>query len=175
MTSSIVIRSIKVPGRSGKARIYRRVRDHLVALIAGESDPVAIMATISCELFHAFPHFHWVGFYRLVNPATLKVGPYQGSHGCLSISLDRGVCGKCARERRVQIENDVRRTPHHIACSAETMAEIVLPVFDRDNRLCAVLDIDATVPDCFDDTDVRYLQLFCAMVYAGLSDSDTPR
>jgi GAF domain-containing protein len=139
----------------------------LTALVAGETDPISVMSTISCELYHAFAHFHWVGFYRLVDDKTLKVGPYQGTHGCLTIDLARGVCGKCARENRIQIENDVSKVPHHLACSGETRAEIVLPVLDPAGNLRAVLDIDATEIDSFDETDEKYLTIICAYVYEG--------
>ena len=87
------------------------------------------MATISALLHHKMPHFFWTGFYRLID-GKLKVGPYQGGHGCLTIALDRGVCGKCAREKTVQNVPDVREVPYHIACSSDTRSEIVLPVLD---------------------------------------------
>jgi len=143
----------------------------LAALLDGETDPISVMSTISCELHHAFAHFHWVGFYRLVDERTLKVGPYQGTHGCLTIDLARGVCGKCARESRVQIENDVSKIPHHLACSGETKSEIVLPVLDPSGNIRAVLDIDAIELDSFDETDEKYLKMICAYVYAGKASS----
>jgi GAF domain-containing protein len=124
------------------------------------------MSTVSCELFQTFDYFNWVGFYRLVDGETLKVGPYQGSHGCLTIQIETGVCGKCARENEVQIENDVTNASHHIACSSETLAEIVLPIRDGDGNVRAVLDIDSLKRDCFDETDERYLREICEWVAA---------
>ncbi len=122
------------------------------------------MATVACELYHAFEHFDWVGFYRHVGDRMLKVGPYQGGHGCLSISFDRGVCGKCAREQRVQSVPDVLAVADHIACSASTRSEIVLPVIDADGRLVAVLDVDSDTPHAFSDNDARELQAVCRIV-----------
>ena len=141
-----------------KEATYIKVLKTIEALVDGEDDPIARMATISCELFHAFEHFHWVGFYRRMDAHTLKVGPYQGGHGCLTIALDRGVCGACAREGEVQIENDVSQTKDHIACSPLTKSEIVLPVFDASGKLVAVLDIDSTKLSAFDDTDITWLK-----------------
>jgi len=129
-------------------------------LIEGETDLISIMSTISCELYHAFDYFNWVGFYRLVDENTLKVGPYQGTHGCLTIHIDRGVCGRCVREADIQIENDVSKIPHHIACSGETNAEMVLPVMTS-SRVRAVLDIDCTSINVFDEVDVDYLERIC--------------
>lgn len=146
-----------------KEATYQRVLKSIESLVEGEDDAIARMATISCELFQAFEHFHWVGFYRRVNPETLKVGPYQGGHGCLTIAINRGVCGACAREGKVQIENDVSKTKDHIACSPLTKSEIVLPVFDDQGELIAVLDIDSTELNAFDDSDREWLEKICAL------------
>jgi L-methionine (R)-S-oxide reductase len=89
------------------------------------------MATVACELYHGDDRVDWAGFYRVVAPGLLKIGPYQGGHGCLSIAFDRGVCGAAARERRTQLVPDVDAFPGHIACSASTRSEIVVPVIDR--------------------------------------------
>ena len=134
------------------------------SLTENEFDLVSVMSTIACELYHAFDSFIWVGFYRLVDETSLKVGPYQGTHGCLTINLDKGVCGKCVRENAIQIENDVSAIPHHIACSSETKSEIVLPVRDLKSRVRAVLDVDSNTINCFDAIDKEYLTEICALV-----------
>jgi L-methionine (R)-S-oxide reductase len=141
---------------SGKEAVYIQLLKDVKALTEGEDDIISKMSTISCEIYHAFEYVNWAGFYRRTGERTLKVGPYQGGHGCLVIDFGRGVCGKCARELKVQIENDVAKLPYHIACSSETRAEIVLPVI-RNGELTAVIDIDSTVPDVFDSTDEKYL------------------
>lgn len=141
-----------------KEAVYEKIYKTIVALVDGEDDQIARMSTISCELYHAFENFHWVGFYRRVDAQTLKVGPYQGGHGCLTISIDRGVCGACAREGKIQIENDVSKTTDHIACSPMTKSEIVLPVFNEAEELVAVLDIDSTEFGAFDNTDLTWLK-----------------
>lgn len=147
-----------------KQKAYSDVWQAVTALTEGEDDLISVMATVACELFHAFDGFNWVGFYRLVNERTLKVGPYQGSHGCLVIPIDRGVCGKCVREATVQLENDVTQLPFHIACSDKTRAELVVPIFDADGQVRAVLDIDSVQAGVFDQTDVEFMIKLCALV-----------
>jgi L-methionine (R)-S-oxide reductase len=142
-----------------KQQTYDRLFQRLDALCAGETDAVALMATIACELYHSFDTFHWVGFYRSVGDRTLKIGPYQGSHGCLTIPFDKGVCGQCARELRVVNVPDVSRIQHHIACSGSTRSEIVVPVQNAAGALLGVLDIDSDLPAAFDAADERNLAL----------------
>ena len=144
-----------------KAGQYAATAAQIKALIEGETDLVAAMSTMVCELHHGLDHFDWTGFYRVVSPGNLKVGPYQGAHGCLSISFDRGVCGKCAREGKTQVIPDVRAIPFHIACSSSTLSEIVVPVFDSRGEVRAVLDVDSNSLAAFDDTDAQHLEELC--------------
>lgn len=144
-----------------KTEQYEEALRRIQALIAGETDEIALMATVACELHHGLEQFGWTGFYRAVSPGVLKVGPYQGGHGCLVIPFDRGVCGRCAREARTQIVRDVRQLSYHIACSSSTRAEIVVPVLDPQRRVRAVLDVDSDTPAAFDETDAHYLETVC--------------
>ncbi|MBI5385869.1 MAG: GAF domain-containing protein [Verrucomicrobia bacterium] len=144
-----------------KARQYELALQRIRALIEGETDAVALMATIVCELHHGLDHFDWTGFYRVVSPGVLKIGPYQGGHGCLTIPFDKGVCGKCAREARTQLVPDVTQLLYHIACSGSTRSEIVVPVLDAAGRVHAVLDVDSDTLEAFDDTDARCLETVC--------------
>lgn len=131
---------------------WTEVAQRIAALIEGEDDDVAKMATIACEIFHGFERFHWVGFYRVVAPELMKIGPYQGGHGCLVIPFSRGVCGACARARQTIIVPDVEAFPDHIACSSTTRSELVAPVI-RKGELIAVLDLDFDYADAFDEND----------------------
>ena len=133
-------------------RDYATISKTIASLCEGESDNIAKMATIACELFHALEGFDWVGFYRVVEPNLLKIGPYQGGHGCLIIPFDRGVCGACASTQKTQIVKDVNAFAGHIACSSSTLSEIVLPVF-QNGQLIAVLDIDSDKIADFDESD----------------------
>jgi GAF domain-containing protein len=144
-----------------KTTQYQLVLDRLRALLEGETDEVAMMATIVCELHQRLDHFDWTGFYRVVAPGMLKIGPYQGGHGCLTIPFERGVCGQCAREAKTQLVPDVTAVPHHIACSSSTRSEIVVPVFESAGRVRAVLDVDSDTPAAFDEIDAQYLEEIC--------------
>ncbi|MEO0386740.1 MAG: GAF domain-containing protein [Pseudomonadota bacterium] len=141
------------------------VTQRILALTAGEEDVIAKMATVACELFHSDPRADWVGFYRVVAPGLLKIGPYQGGHGCLTIPFERGVCGAAAREARTQIVRDVAAFPGHIACSATTQSEIVLPVWSPDGTLIGVLDIDSDRPAAFARADAAWLEPMLARVF----------
>ena len=145
---------------------YPSLRRTIAALTEGEDDAVALMATLACELHHADDRFDWTGFYRVTAPGLLKIGPYQGGHGCLVIPFERGVCGACATTREVQIVADVDAFPGHIACAASTRSEIVLPVLDRAGGLVAVLDIDSDRPDAFDAADAEGLAAILADTFA---------
>lgn len=137
---------------------FRRIR----ALLEGEEDWIAAMATVACELYHAFDYYHWAGFYRVVSPSLLVVGPYQGGHGCLRIRFDRGVCGAAARTRTTQLVPDVNEFPGHIACVSTSRSEIVVPVVTPDEKLLAVLDVDSNFPSAFNSTDQQYLEQLSA-------------
>ena len=129
----------------------------IFALCEGEDDSIAIMATVSAELFYAIDGYNWVGFYRVVAPDLLKIGPYQGGHGCLVIPFDRGVCGAAARQQAIQLVDDVDRFEGHIACSSSTKSELVIPCFNQVGELLGVLDIDSDQPHFFAWQDADHL------------------
>jgi L-methionine (R)-S-oxide reductase len=123
------------------------------AVLEGIDDPIAVMATLACLIYRAVPGTSFAGFYRVVAPGLLRIGPYQGPLGCLEIPFARGVCGAAARERRTQLVPDVHAFPGHIACDEGARSEIVVPVVDGAARLVAVLDLDSHAPSNFDDAD----------------------
>lgn len=145
-----------------KGEAYVELASHIDAVLAGIADPVTEMATISALVHHAFG-FLWTGFYRVVEPgALLRVGPYQGTLGCLEIAFGRGVCGTAAAERRTVIVEDVNEFPGHIACDGRSRSEIVLPVFDARGELMAVFDVDSEYVGTFDETDEAGLEQIIA-------------
>ncbi len=148
-----------------KQELYEDTLDVLESMIGDETDLIAVLSTVVAELHHHLPHFHWTGFYRVVSPGVLKVGPYQGGHGCLTIPFERGVCGKAAREAQTQLVPDVHALPYHIACSSSTRSEIVVPVI-LDGRVVAVLDVDSNEPNAFDETDQLMLEILCGRIAA---------
>ena len=129
----------------------------IASLTSDETDVISLMATVVCELHHADDRFDWTGFYRVTEPGMLRIGPYQGTHGCLVIPFSRGVCGAAASTGTVQLVGDVDAFPGHIACASSTRSEIVLPVCDAEGQLIAVLDIDSDQPAAFDQSDATGL------------------
>lgn len=146
---------------SERAGAWEEVLQRVDALLEGETDWIAAMATVVCELHHAFDRFDWTGFYRAVEDDLLIVGPYQGTHGCHRIEFGRGVCGTAASGRRTVVVDDVRAFPGHIACDDRTRSEIVVPVFRADGRVLAVLDVDSRRPAAFGPEDVAALEELC--------------
>lgn len=141
------------------------ITDAILALTHGETDTVALMATVACEIHHAHPFADWTGFYRVTEPNLLKIGPYQGGHGCLVIPFSRGVCGACARTGQVQNVPDVEAFSDHIACSSTTRSELVLPIRNGAGRLLGVLDIDSDTPAAFTKADEDWLVPLLAEVF----------
>ncbi|UQA55191.1 GAF domain-containing protein [Polyangium aurulentum] len=144
-----------------KPRAYDELLAHTRAVLEGIDDPIAAMATISALVHHAFGHL-WTGFYRVAAPELLRVGPYQGTLGCLEIPFGKGVCGAAAREKRTVLVPDVHAFPGHITCDARSRSEIVVPVTGPDGALLAVLDIDSDRPNAFDDDDRAGLEALVA-------------
>ncbi len=139
---------------------------NISAICAGEADVIANMATIACELFHGDDRFDWVGFYRNIGNKTLKIGPYQGGHGCLTIPFSKGVCGAAARKRETFVVDDVNAFDGHIACASSTASEIVLPVIGPEGALLGVLDIDSNQPAAFTKADAEALESMLYDVFA---------
>lgn len=145
---------------------YDDLSKTIASLTEGEDDVISLMATVACEVHHSDDRFDWTGFYRVTGPEMLKIGPYQGGHGCLVIPFSRGVCGAAARTREVQLVPDVDAFPGHIACASSTRSEIVLPVFDAKGDLLAVFDIDSDQPDAFTEADSAGLTAILTAVFA---------
>ena len=144
-----------------KAKTYAETLQRITAILAGETDWVAAMSTVACELHHSFPYYHWTGFYRHTANELLVIGPYQGSHGCLRIPFENGVCGAAARQQKTQRVDDVHAFPGHIACSTSTLSEIVVPILTPNGRLLGVLDVDSNDPAAFDAVDQAHLETLC--------------
>lgn len=144
---------------------YDALRAQILALTEGETDTIALMATVACEVHQHHPLSDWTGFYRVVAPELLKIGPYQGGHGCLVIPFSRGVCGACARTGTVLNVPDVDAFPDHIACSSTTRSELVLPVRNGSGTLLGVLDLDSNTPAAFSAKDESFFTELLAEVF----------
>jgi len=147
---------------------YTDLSKTLAALTEGEDDAVALMATVACEVHHSDDRFDWTGFYRVTGPEVLKIGPYQGGHGCLVIPFARGVCGAAARSGQVQLVADVDAFPGHIACASSTRSELVLPVFGAGGVLLGVFDIDSDQPNAFSQADADALEIILKEIFSNV-------
>lgn len=140
-----------------RERAYGLLHSQLMGVLGGIDDDITAMATLASLVQHSFGHL-WTGFYRVMSPGLLRVGPYQGTLGCLEIPFGRGVCGTAAAERRTIVVPDVSRFPGHIACDVRAKSEIAVPVFDRYGSLTAVFDIDSERRAAFDPTEAAGLE-----------------
>lgn len=148
---------------------YAALAEEVEAVVEGEPNLTARMATVASMLASEFEHFYWTGFY-MVDPMRgdqLVVGPYQGTLGCLRIDFGRGVCGAAAAHRTTQIVPDVDAFDGHIACDSRSRSEVVVPVFNPAGELIAVLDVDSTELSAFSDADARGLENIVRRVFAG--------
>lgn len=151
-----------------KQQRYDTVIPQILAVLDGEENQTARMATISCLLSEAFVEsYYWTGFYCQdpLKDSELVVGPYQGTLGCLRIAFGRGVCGLAAAEARTQIVDDVHAHPNHIACDARSASEIVVPVMDKYGQLIAVFDVDSTDKGSFNQVDQKALEGLMQVVF----------
>ncbi len=144
-----------------KEEQYQSLLPQIKGLLEGEPDLTANLANVTAALKEQFGWL-WVGFY-LVKPSQandsteLVLGPFQGPVACTRIRKGRGVCGTSWAEAKTLIVPDVEKFPGHIACSSLSKSEIVVPVL-KDHEVVAVLDVDSSEPDQFDETDQRYLE-----------------
>ena len=144
---------------------YLRIYEQLAALVGQTGDPVARMATITALLHHKMDGFFWTGFY-ILREGELVVGPYQGPLACQQLEKNKGVCWSGINKQRPVIVPDVSKFPGHIACDPRSRSELVVPVFDKEGRIMAVIDIDSRTPDHFDETDAEQLERIVALIYS---------
>lgn len=145
-----------------KEEKYYLLYKQIASLIEGESDTIANMANIAAMIQETF-YFWWTGFYRVLD-GQLILGPFQGPLACSRIAYGRGVCGTAWKERRTQLVPDVDKFPGHIACSSLSRSEIVVPVFDEDGTVTAVLDIDSEHIATFDECDKEWLEKIVSLI-----------
>lgn len=151
-----------------RAERYAVLAEEIASVLEGEPNLVAQMATVASMLAASFQHFFWTGFYVVDpdRPDELVVGPYQGTLGCLRIAFGRGVCGAAAASGATQIVPDVHAFPGHIACDGRSASEIVVPVYNAEGRLIAVLDVDSDQPAAFDEVDGHWLETILAATFS---------
>ncbi len=147
----------------GKIEKYKTVFEQIKAVVEDEDDLIANMANIAAMLHETFG-FWWTGFYRVIpEPVQLILGPFQGPVACTRIAFGKGVCGTVWERKGTVVVPDVHQFPGHIACSSASNSEIVVPVF-RDEEVVAVLDIDSTDFNTFDETDKEWLERIVSLL-----------
>lgn len=159
-----VTRGTLLPEPQRVARLQAAL-PQIEAAVAGETDEVALQATLACLLWETLPQTNWCGFYRRVAAQLLAVGPYQGSMGCLRIPFTRGVCGACARTQETQLVPDVQAFPGHIACDGSTRSELVIPIL-RSGQVLAVLDLDCPHLAGFSLSEARLLEALLGRIFS---------
>lgn len=147
-----------------KETLYQDAEREIAALIDGLDDPIAAMASCASVLHGRLSAASWTGFYRVVAPGHLRVGPYQGPPACLEIPFERGVCGAAARTRESQVVEDVHSFEGHVACDPLARSEVVVPLFGANGEVVAVLDVDSHEPAAFDETDRQGLERIVRLV-----------
>src|SRR3954468_24527759 len=138
-----------------KEEQYKGLIPQIQGLLNGEADIIANMANITAALKEQFGWL-WVGFY-IVKQDELVLGPFQGPVACTRIKKGRGVCGTSWEQAKTLIVPDVEKFPGHIACSSLSRSEIVVPLF-KGNEVAAVLDVDSSTLNTFDETDQLFLE-----------------
>lgn len=149
-----------------KAARYREFLPQFALLIEDEHEEISVLANTAAALKECFGWF-WIGFY-LVRGEQLVLGPFQGPTACYRIKHGRGVCGTAWVQGITQVVPDVELFPGHIACSSLSRSEIVVPLYNKEKQVCAVLDIDSEHLATFDDVDRQYLEEMCRMIENGI-------
>lgn len=160
---------LKISSESTKEEKYQELIPQIHALIAYENNMTANLANIAAALHQAFSWW-WVGFY-MVDDNELVLAPFQGPIACTRIKYGRGVCGTAWKEAKSQLVPDVEKFPGHIACSSLSVAEIVVPIFNKSGQVIGVLDVDSERFDVLDAIDVQYLEKICNLITEKFSET----
>ena len=131
------------------------------AIIEKDLPLVTNLANVAAIL-NEMEDINWCGFY-LTKDNYLYLGPFQGEVACTTIPFEKGVCGKAATEKKSVIVNDVLKFPGHIACSAKSRSEIVVPII-KDNKVVGVIDIDSPSYNRFTEKDKQLLEEVASMI-----------
>lgn len=155
--------SILIDKTFTKEERYKQLLPQIKALVEGEDDYIANIANICGALKYSMNGFFWVGFY-FVKCDELVLGPFQGPAACTRIKIPNGVCGTAVKERKTIIVDDVNKFPGHIACNSDSKSEIVVPIFDGNQEVTAVLDVDSDSFSWFDSIDEKYLTELASLI-----------
>lgn len=147
-----------------KKNRYQRIYKQLEKLLIKEANPISRMATIAALLHNKMDNFFWTGFY-ILDKDDLIVGPYQGTLACILLKKNIGVCWAGLNAKKAVVVPNVHDFTGHIACSSLSNSEIVIPVFDKNKNVLAVLDVDSKKFSNFDETDAEELEKIVNLIY----------
>ena len=147
---------------SEKEVLYQTLNEQLSLLLEGEPNVLANLSNASALLKSTFPNTVFAGFY-LFDGNELILGPFQGGVSCVRIALGKGVCGESAASRQSIIVGDVKNYSNYISCDSKALSEIVVPMVKK-GQLLAVLDLDSSVLDDYDEIDQKYLEKFVSIL-----------
>lgn len=150
-----------------KEESYKRLIEQIKCLIEGETDETAVLANVAAAMASAFPNWLWTGFY-LVRNGELIVGPFQGPVACFRIQKGKGVCGTAWEKNVTIVVEDVDKYPGHIACSALSRSEIVVPICSKDGVVKGVLDVDSPQLSTFDAVDKDFMEQIVSFISSQL-------
>ena len=145
-----------------KEVLYQTLNEQLSLLLEGEPNVLANLSNASALLKSTFPNAVFAGFY-LFDGNELILGPFQGGVSCVRIALGKGVCGESAASRQSVIVGDVKNYSNYISCDSKALSEIVVPMVKK-GQLLAVLDLDSSVLDDYDEIDQKYLEEFVSIL-----------
>ena len=148
---------------SRKEDRYKWAASQVRSKVKHHVDTVSTLANTAAILKERCPNFFWVGFYFFLEDC-LVLGPFQGPPACAKLGLDKGVCAAAASKKSTIIVPDVGQFPGHVACDSRSKSEIVVPVFDKNGALRALLDVDSENPGDFDQTDKQGLETIASLL-----------
>jgi len=149
--------------KENREKRYKRIYNQLQELLLKTENKIARMATVAALLHSKMPHFFWTGFYILTK-GELTVGPYQGSLACQVLEKKKGVCWAGIERKKTIIVPDVHKFPAHIACDSRSSSEIVVPLFNKDNQVWGILDVDSRKFDAFSEVDKEWLEKIVKLI-----------
>ena len=105
---------------------------------------------------------------RSVRPARAEFGGFQFDFDRMEYRKNGQLLDLSKTEQkllRILVVPDVDRFPGHIACSSASRSEIVVPML-VDGKVAAVLDIDSSRLNTFDEVDRLWLERIVAVLAA---------
>lgn len=147
----------------------QQLADNIRIAIAELTTEQEIFKSAAVMIDQFSENFNWTGFY-MMRDGTLEVGPYIGprtEHA--RISLDTGICGAAASQKKTIVVDDVRSDPRFLACSLSTRSEIVVPLMDGEACL-GQIDIDSNRANNFTEDDRVMLETVADIIVRRLKE-----